>query len=148
VTQPKLKITKTRGYIPLDKLFKLSVLDLRIWVHLGCSDQEKFNPQLVSLNIELYFKSLPEGAKNDRLEDTVCYSDLVQNVKSFCQNRKFNLIEHLTTEIYRVVEDSLKQHRSLVSFICVTGHKISPPVPDIHGGVTFTYCDGLSSKKE
>ena len=147
MTQPKLKITKTRGYIPLDKLFKLSVLDLRIWVHLGCSDQEKFNPQLVSLNIELYFKSLPEGAANDGLEDTVCYSDLVLNVKSFCQNRKFNLVENLTREIYKVVEESLKQHRSLVSFICVTGHKISPPVPDIHGGVTFTYCDGLSSKK-
>lgn len=147
MTQPKLKITKTRGSIPLNKLFKLSILDLRIWVHLGCSDQEKFNSQLVSLNIELYFKSLPEGAANDRLEDTVCYSDLVLNVKSFCQNRKFNLVENLTREIYKVVEESLKQHRSLVSFICVTGHKISPPVPDIHGGVTFTYCDGLISKK-
>ena len=120
---------------------------MRIWVHLGCSDQEKFNPQLVSLNIELYFKSLPEGAKNDRLEDTVCYSDLVQNVKSFCQNRKFNLIEHLTREIYKVVEEPLKQQRSLVAFICVTGHKMLPPVPDIHGGITFTYCDELSSTK-
>ena len=120
---------------------------MRIWVHLGCSDQEKCNPQLVSLNIELYFKSLPEGAISDMLEDTVCYSDLVLNVKSFCQNRKFNLVENLTREIYKVVEESLKQHRSLVSFICVTGHKISPPLPDIHGGVTFTYCDGLSSKK-
>jgi len=99
------------------------------------------------LNIELYFKSLPEGAKNDRLEDTVCYSDLVQNVKSFCQNRKFNLIEHLTREIYKVVEEPLKQQRSLVAFICVTGHKMLPPVPDIHGGITFTYCDDLSSTK-
>lgn len=120
---------------------------MRIWVHLGCSDQEKFNPQLVSLNIELYFKSLPEGVISDRLEDTVCYSDLVQNVKSFCQNRKFNLIEHLTREIYKVVEEPLKQQRSLVAFICVTGHKMLPPVPDIHGGITFTYCDDLSSTK-
>ena len=45
------------------------------------------------------------------------------------------------------MEESLNQHRSVVSFIHVTGHKMSPPVPDIHGGVTFTYCDGLSSKK-
>ena len=121
---------------------------MRIWVRLGCSDQEKFNPQLLSLNVELYFKALPEGATSDRLEDTVCYSDLVQNVKSFCRNRQFNLIEHLTAEIYQVVKDSLKQHRSLVTFIGVTGHKMSPPVPDIHGGVTFTYCDDLSSTKE
>jgi 7,8-dihydroneopterin aldolase/epimerase/oxygenase len=121
---------------------------LRIWVRLGCSDQEKFNPQLVSLNVELYFKVLPEGATSDRLEDTVCYSDLVQNVKSFCRNRQFNLIEYLTAEIYQVVKDSLKQHRSLVTFIGVTGHKMSPPVPDIYGGVTFTYCDDLSSTKE
>ena len=148
MTQPKLKNATTRGSIPLNKLFKLSILDLRIWVHLGCTEQEKFNPQLVSLNIELYFKYLPEGARNDRLGDTVCYAAVVQKVKSFCQNKKFNLIEHLTTEIYKVVEDSLKQNRSVVSFIHVTGHKMSPPVPDIHGGVTFSYCDGLSSKKE
>jgi dihydroneopterin aldolase len=121
---------------------------LRIWVRLGCSDQEKFNPQLLSLNVELYFKALPEGATSDKLEDTVCYSDLVQNVKSFCRNRQFNLIEHLTAEIYQVVKGSLKQHRSLVTFIGVTGHKMSPPVPDIYGGVTFTYCDDLSSTKE
>ena len=121
---------------------------MRIWVHLGCTEQEKFNPQLVSLNIELYFKSLPEGARNDKLEGTVCYAALVQKVKSFCRNRQFNLIEHLTAEIYQVVKDSLKQHRSLVTFIGVTGHKMSPPVPDIHGGVTFTYCDDLSSTKE
>jgi len=141
------EIIKIRGYIPADKLFKLSILDLRIWVHLGCSDQEKFNPQLVSLDIELYFKSLPEGATSDKLEETVCYSQLVLNVKSFCQNRKFNLIEYLTAEIYKVVEESLNPHRSLIASIKVTGHKMSPPVPDIHGGVTFTYCDGLSSKK-
>jgi hypothetical protein len=66
VTQAKLKNATTRGCIPLNKLLKLSILDLRIWVHLGCTEQEKFNPQLVSLNIELYFKSLPEGARNDK----------------------------------------------------------------------------------
>ncbi len=124
----------------MNNFSKLSILDLRIWVHLGCSDQEKFNPQLVSFNIELNFKTLPEGAINDRLEDTICYYKLVQNVKAFCQNKKFNLIEHLAIAVHKLVDESLNQHRLIVDFINVTAHKISPPVPDIHGGVTFMTC--------
>ena len=69
MTQPKLKNATIRGCIPLNKLFKLSILDLRIWVHLGCTEQEKFNPQLVSLNIELYFKKNEEFAESSDKDD-------------------------------------------------------------------------------
>ena len=86
------------------------------------------------------FQAPPVGVINDNLEDTVCYSRLVKNIKNFCRDKKFNLVEHLTAEIYKVVNESLQQNRSLVTSINVTTHKISPPVPDIHGGVTFTYC--------
>ena len=102
----------------------------------------------MSFNIDLNFQVLPVGAMNDNLEDTVCYSKLVQSIKSFCRDKKFNLVEHLATEVYKVVNESLQDHRSLVNSINVTAHKVSPPVPDIHGGVTFTYCDGLYSKEE
>lgn len=80
------------------------------------------------------------GVINDNLEDTVCYSRLVQNIKNFCRDKKFNLVEHLAAEVYKKVNGSLQKNLSLVTSITVTAHKVSPPVADIHGGVTFTYC--------
>ncbi|MEI8295515.1 MAG: dihydroneopterin aldolase [Alphaproteobacteria bacterium] len=122
------------------QFFKLSILDLRVWLHLGCSDQERFNPQLVSFNIELEFKEAPKGSSTDTIEDTVCFATLAQAIKSFCQTKQFHLIEHLGAEVHQVVAKSLGQHIGLVALINVTVHKIAPPVPDLHGGAVFTYC--------
>ena len=73
-------------------------------------------------------------------ENPIYENCILKNIKNFCRDKKFNLVEHLTAEIYKVVNESLQQNRSLVTSINVTAHKVSPPVPDIHGGVTFTYC--------
>lgn len=128
--------------------FKLSISDLRIWVHLGCTDQEKFHAQLVSFTIDLVFKAPPKAIASDRLEDTACYFKIVQDIKSLCQRTPFNLIERLTADVYKAIDVSLGDQKSLISFINVTTHKIAPPVQDVHGGVSFTYCDAPSKVKE
>ncbi|MDR0296618.1 MAG: dihydroneopterin aldolase [Rickettsia sp.] len=125
---------------------KLIISDLRVWIHLGCSDQEKFHSQLVSFNIELEFTTPPKGTITDKLEDTVCYLELVQSIKSLCQTKHFNLIEHLTKEVYHAIDKSLIKHRDLVKCVNVMTRKMSPPVQDVHGGITFTYCSALYSK--
>ncbi|MFJ5423528.1 dihydroneopterin aldolase [Wolbachia endosymbiont of Drosophila barbarae] len=124
----------------------LLISDLRLWVHLGCSAEEKFAPQLVSIDIGFTFKSPPLGLTTDQLKDTLCYLEVVRNIQYFVQGKQFNLIEHLTHEIYRMINDFLLQKKHIISSIRVTTHKTAPPVPGVHGGVFFTYCNALQEQ--
>ena len=113
---------------------------MRIWIHLGCSNEEKFHPQLISFNISLDLNSSPKGSSTDNLEDTICYLRLVEEIKAYCKNKHFNLIECLTESIYKLIEQLLLPHHNLIASIKIVTHKVSPPAPDVHGGVVFTYC--------
>lgn len=126
----------------------LLISDLRLWVHLGCSAEEKFHSQLVSVNIDFTFKSPPLGLTTDRLEDTICYLEVVQSIQSLVQSKQFNLIEHLTHDIYRAINNLLVQKKHIISSIRVTTHKVAPPVPGVHGGVLFTYCNTLQEQED
>ncbi|WP_264736003.1 dihydroneopterin aldolase [Wolbachia endosymbiont (group A) of Rhinocyllus conicus] len=126
----------------------LLISDLRLWVHLGCSAEEKFHSQLVSVNIDFTFKSPPLGLTTDRLEDTICYLEVVQSIQSLVQSKQFNLIEHLTHDIYRAINNLLVQKKHIISSIRVTTHKVAPPVPVVHGGVLFTYCNTLQEQED
>ena len=113
---------------------------MRIWIHLGCSDEEKFHPQLISFNISLDFNSSPKGSSTDNLEDTICYLRLVEAIKAHCKNKRFNLIECLTESIHKLIKQLLLPHHNLIASIKIITHKVSPPIQDVHGGVVFTYC--------
>jgi 7,8-dihydroneopterin aldolase/epimerase/oxygenase len=120
-------------------LAKLIISDLRIWAHLGCSDQEKLHAQLVRFDIELLFNSLPQGALTDDLKDTVCYFDVVEDIKAFCAGKRFNLIEHLSYSVCKNVLEPLMSHKPYISNINISARKMSPPVEGVYGGVAFTY---------
>lgn len=121
----------------------LLISDLRLWVHLGCSAEEKSSPQLVSIDVDFTFKSPPSGLTTDQLKDTICYLEVVQNIQSLVQGKQFNLIERLTHEIYRAINNLLLRKKHIISSVRLTTHKIAPPVPGVHGGVFFTYCNEL-----
>ncbi len=126
----------------------LLISDLRLWVHLGYSAEEKYHSQLVSIDVDFIFKSPPLGLMTDRLEDTVCYLEIVQNIQSLVQSKQFNLIEHLTHDIYRAINNLLVQKKHTISSIRVSTHKAAPPVPNAHGGVFFTYCNALQEQED
>lgn len=48
-------------------LCNLLISDLRVWVNLGYRAEERFYPQLVSINIDFTFKSPPLGLTPDQL---------------------------------------------------------------------------------
>ncbi len=129
---------------PLCNLF---VQDLRLWIHLGHSMEEKFNLQLVSISVDFIFKSPPLGFITDRLEDTICYLEVVQNIKSLAKSKQFNLIEHFTHDVYITISKLVMQKKHIISSIKVITHKVVPPIPDVHGGVVFTYCNALQKQE-
>lgn len=115
----------------------LQINDLRLWVAIGCSDEEKALPRCISLDISIQFKSQVIATVNDNLESALCYAEVVRRVNELCCDKQFNLIEYLAGEVHRCVSEMVQLP---VEKITVKATKLLPPVPNIHGGVSFTYC--------
>lgn len=127
------------GCIFNNNLSNLTVSDLRLWVHLGCSEQEKYHAQCVSFDIDIVFSEAPQGTLSDDLKDAFCYAEATKLIKITIENKRYNLIEHLAADVHNILTTSLKKQMFNDATLSVTVIKLSPPVADIHGGVSFTY---------
>ncbi len=117
----------------------LKIEDLRIWLTLGCSEEERFNPQAVSVDIEIYFKSGRSVFAQDDISKVFCYKSCVEKIQESLKDSSFNLIEAVALRIHEVVKDLSKQSDLGDCEIEITTKKLSPPVPGIHGPVSFVY---------
>lgn len=115
-------------------MFILKISDLRLWLHLGCSEQEKFLPQPVSIDIQIEFNTCLEGIEKDYLNGVLCYADLTAKIQKFCETKKFNLIEKVAASIHTIVSEIAVGNK-----VTVTATKVKSPVEGIHGGISFTY---------
>jgi dihydroneopterin aldolase len=83
----------------------LTINDLSLKVKLGWPDNERKESQTVSLDVKIKFSHLPIACQTDRLEDTLCYSSLVDSIHVGLQNKSFHLIEYLSHEIYLIIKN-------------------------------------------
>ena len=116
---------------------ELSIRAISLLVRLGCSAEERLNPQRVEIDVVIRFGTPPRGMVTDRLEDTVCYGSLVEAIKETVSDREFSLVEHLTNEIFTALKRIVESKHELR----VTVRKVSPPIPEITKGVAFTVAD-------
>jgi len=116
----------------------LQISDLRLWVHLGCTEQEKHLPQMVAFDVAIEFLKTPEAIYTDEIKDCFCYAEAVDIIKKCCKSKSYNLIEYLAADVYEVIRQALDKQNYKTVEMSVTLHKLSPPVPDIHGAVSFT----------
>jgi dihydroneopterin aldolase len=116
---------------------ELIVRGILLPIRLGCSADERLDPQPVEIDLTIRFRTPPRGMVTDRLEDTVSYKALVEAIKEVASDREFSLIEHLANEILtslrRIVESEYE--------LRVTVRKVSPPIPEITKGAAFTVGD-------
>lgn len=120
-------------------IFKFLISDLRIWVNLGYSKEEKFHPQTVSFNISVELISCPKAADTDLLKDTICYDGVIQVLINHCKSKKFNLIEHLAKSAFDEISAYLISYKSMIKSITIELHKLSPPVINLCGGVKWIH---------
>lgn len=117
----------------------LTILDLRIWLHLGCSEQERHQPQCVSFDISITFPKGLKGTSSDDINDSFCYGEATKLIKETISSKPYNLIEHVASDVHEVLLGSLREKGFPEASLLVKITKLSPPVLDIHGGVSFTY---------
>jgi dihydroneopterin aldolase len=116
---------------------ELTIKGISLLLRLGCSAEERLNPQPVEIDLTIRFETPPRGMVTDRLEDTVCYDALVGAIKEVTSDREFSLIEHLANEILT----SLRRIVEVEHELRVTVRKVSPPVLEITKGAEFTVGD-------
>ena len=113
---------------------ELTIRGISLPVRLGCSADERLDPQPVEIDLTIRFETPPRGMVTDRLEDTVCYDGLVSAIKQVVTNREFSLVEYLAKEIFDSLRDIVESEHELR----VTVRKVSPPIPEITKGAEFT----------
>ncbi|OGT38097.1 MAG: hypothetical protein A3F12_03160 [Gammaproteobacteria bacterium RIFCSPHIGHO2_12_FULL_38_14] len=116
----------------------LLIRELELQVLLGWAAIERQKTQTVVLDLAIHFLKPPEAVATDKLEDTVCYALLVKHIRDSLSEKKFHLIEHLSHEIYKVVESFI----SVEAKINVSITK-RPHISGLMGGTRFTYGNEL-----
>ncbi len=114
----------------------MHVKDYSVYVHLGCSKEERTHKQEVRFNIDLSFPENPPGEVTDQLSDTVCYFEICEIIKKHVAEREFQLIETLSYNCLKLIKERYPQPN-----ISVSCHKVTPPVENLKGGVEYV-CRG------
>ena len=87
---------------------RLKIATLDIPFHIGCYDEEKQRTTPVQLTIELKLNEL-SALKSDQLNDTVCYDQLINHLKTQCFDKTYQLIEYAGASIFETIQAFLKQ---------------------------------------
>lgn len=74
---------------------KLTICALEVPCRLGIEEHERAEPQTVRINMELEF----EFPSKDELDATVDYAVLASQVKKFCAERTWKLIETMAVDL-------------------------------------------------
>jgi len=87
----------------------------RLEVRLGCSAEERAEPQPVDLDLAVRFRELPKA----------------------CAGREFQLVERLAHELFGRLRALVPEDAEL----WLRATKLRPPVTGLHGGVAFSLGD-------
>ena len=77
---------------------KITIVDLEVFYNVGVSEEERSKPQrlLVTIDMSLDFSS---AAVSDRIEKTIDYNEVCQEILKFGEGRSWKLLERLSTAI-------------------------------------------------
>ena len=77
---------------------KISIVDLEVNYCVGVSDQERAHPQRLLLTVELNV-DFTAAALTDRVEKTINYQRVADDLLQFGQGRSWKLLEKLVSNI-------------------------------------------------
>lgn len=117
----------------------LYIKDLSLYLKLGCLPEERKSPQQVLVNMEFRFPKAPHAIESDNLEDTICYAEVSNALKNYCEGKEFKLIEKLARDLALVTKDIIGNNIAL----SLTVHKVRPPIENLLGGTLYRISDFL-----
>ena len=86
-------------------------------------------------SVNIQFNKIPLACSTDKLNDTVCYDNLVKIIKDKCQEKTYLLLEHLAAALHEVLHANVPQSSIFLRV------KKKPAIENLSGGVVFYFGD-------
>ena len=77
---------------------RISIVDLEVFYQIGVTEEERAKPQRLLITVDMDF-DFSTAANADRLEKTINYFDVAQELLKYGNNRSWKLLEKLTTNV-------------------------------------------------
>jgi len=77
---------------------RISIVDLEVHYHVGVTDEERAQPQRLLITVEMDYDFSP-ASLSDRLEKTINYFEVAQELLKYGENRNWKLLEKLTANV-------------------------------------------------
>ncbi len=86
---------------------KISIADLEVSFCVGVTDEERAKPQRLLISIDMAF-DFSVAAVSDRIEKTINYQEVVNEILKYGEGRSWKVIEKLATNIADLVPARFK----------------------------------------
>jgi 7,8-dihydroneopterin aldolase/epimerase/oxygenase len=100
---------------------RIRIVDLEVFYCIGVTDEERAKPQRLLLTVDMTY-DFTSAALTDRLERTINYQTIADELLRFGESRNWKLLEKLVTNIADVL---MAEHKPQV--IVVEAKKFSLP---------------------
>ena len=77
---------------------RIAIVDLEVFYCIGVTNEERAKPQRLLVTVEMNF-DFSSAAVSDRIEKTIDYHPVAQELINFGKNRSWKLVEKLVTNI-------------------------------------------------
>lgn len=109
----------------------IEITGLRYYGYVGYFPEEQVLGQWFEVDLTLWL-DLSVVGKNDHLEDTLDYREVIDRVRSLIETAKFKTVERLNTAITQAILE-LKLIQKVRSRLV----KVSPPIPGFGGQIAI-----------
>lgn len=116
---------------------KLKINDLKVPVYIGNTDEEQREKSFVMVCIEISFGKNLGACESDDLAETICYDNLIANLREAVSEKRFRLIEKLAKFIYDKTKEIINRNDAK---IVVTVTKTVVPIENLDS-VSFAFGD-------
>lgn len=77
---------------------RISIVDLEVWYRIGVPDEERSRPQRLLLTVEMAVDA-EDAAASDRIEQTINYQEVANDLLAFGEGRSWRLLEKLVADL-------------------------------------------------
>lgn len=115
---------------------RISIVDLEVFYNVGVTEEERSKPQrlLVTVDMNLDFST---ASVSDRIEKTINYQEVADELLKFGQNRSWKLLEKLVANVADFILAKFKPQTVLVEvkkFTIPKARYVAVSVTESRGG--------------
>src|SRR5262245_10308742 len=86
---------------------KITIADLELQCHIGVSDEERAKPQRLLVTVEMLV-DFSVAVVTDRIEKTINYQEVADEIVKYTQGRSWRLIEKLAVNLGDLIHTRFK----------------------------------------